>query len=155
MLAFQTDRKKFDADHGGDGIAIDSMAYFSDGARRTISDIPEYYDPPADPYERAGLILLYHETVLERRTRDYRELYQNVQGQITAAIRERRHPARHLPGELRQMLKSVREAQAKVKAAQEARLAAEPEEFELRRQDEAEALAACADMQSEISSLKI
>jgi len=58
--------EKFDIENGMDAILVDGGAWllFSNGARREVSPIGALVDPPANLYERARLIVKYHQTKL-------------------------------------------------------------------------------------------
>lgn len=60
--------KKFDADNGGDPVAIGDWYVYRTGAKREPAFMGRSADPPADPYERAKLVLSYWQTRLKTAT---------------------------------------------------------------------------------------
>jgi hypothetical protein len=156
MIAITTERKAFDEKHGKDGIVIGELLQFSDGARRTLAEIPEYYEPPRDKYELAELHLQYEEAVLERRVKEFNEFRDQLISAATASRREKNYPFknRRMP-ELKELLKKVREAQARVKTAEEALGAATPDEDIEAERQEAENVRAAEDMLAALAQIKI
>lgn len=57
---------QFDAKHGNDAVQlIQGWFYFSDGARRETNTLGVLIEPPENPFQRAKLIVAYHEFKLK------------------------------------------------------------------------------------------
>ena len=153
--------KEFDSKHGGEPVVVGHWLLFPDGAQREANPMGAWIDPPPKPYERAQLIVRYHEERLRRATQTFDELKETLRRQASEAIRQAGAPTPPQPpgeaqlAELRVMQETVFE---RGKARDEAVAAAEqlkPLKYREREANAAVNAAAGQAALEAISSIKV